>query len=92
MISTYVGALMIAGAFSFMPGRIMHDFAVGLSAMAGRSGSALLADTPTLLWPLLAGLVLARPVAQPGPYLRPLTEPQGECALQCEMAFQRPMN
>ncbi|WP_419907183.1 DUF2306 domain-containing protein [Hoeflea sp.] len=59
MISTYVGALMIAGAFSFMPGRIMHDFAVGLSAMAGRSGSALLADTPTLLWPLLAGLVLA---------------------------------
>jgi uncharacterized membrane protein len=29
MISTYVGAILIAGAFTFMPGRIMHAIFFG---------------------------------------------------------------
>jgi uncharacterized membrane protein len=29
MISIFVGALLIAGAFTFLPGRIMHTVAVG---------------------------------------------------------------
>jgi hypothetical protein len=29
MISLYVGALVIAGGFTFVPGRIMHDVAFG---------------------------------------------------------------
>ena len=29
MLMTYVGALLIAGAFAFMPGRIMHSVLVG---------------------------------------------------------------
>jgi len=29
MISIFVGALLIAGAFTFLPGRIMHDVAFG---------------------------------------------------------------
>ena len=30
MISIFVGALVIAGAFTFLPGRIMHAVAFGL--------------------------------------------------------------
>ncbi|WP_333780589.1 DUF2306 domain-containing protein [Hoeflea poritis] len=59
MISTYAGALLIAGAFSFMPGRIMHEFAVNLSAATVRSGGALLADLPLIAWPLAAALAIA---------------------------------
>ncbi len=29
MISLFVGALVIAGIFTFVPGRIMHDVAFG---------------------------------------------------------------
>ena len=29
MIGLFIGALVIAGGFTFMPGRIMHDVAVG---------------------------------------------------------------
>jgi uncharacterized membrane protein len=29
MISIFLGALVIAGAFTFLPGRIMHAVAVG---------------------------------------------------------------
>jgi len=29
MISVFVGALLIAGAFTFLPGRIMHAVAFG---------------------------------------------------------------
>jgi uncharacterized membrane protein len=29
MISIYVGALLVAGAFTFLPGRIMHAVAFG---------------------------------------------------------------
>ncbi len=29
MISMFVGALLIAGAFTFLPGRIMHAVAFG---------------------------------------------------------------
>lgn len=58
MISTYAGALMIAGAFSFMPGRIMHEFAVNMSGKAMQSGGALLAAAPVFVWPLLIGLLL----------------------------------
>lgn len=32
MISLFLGALIIAGAFTFVPGRIMHDVAFGTSS------------------------------------------------------------
>jgi uncharacterized membrane protein len=29
MISLYAGALVVAGAFTFLPGRLMHEVAFG---------------------------------------------------------------
>ncbi|MCP4315748.1 MAG: DUF2306 domain-containing protein [Hyphomicrobiales bacterium] len=60
MISTYAGALLIAGTLSFLPGRIMHEVAAGISDTAGRTTGfviATIADTPPWVWPLLAGLL-----------------------------------
>ncbi|MEM9106990.1 MAG: DUF2306 domain-containing protein [Pseudomonadota bacterium] len=54
MISTYLGALVIAGAFSFMPGRIMHDVAAN-----GVGGAVTLLNAlPPFAWLLIAGLPL----------------------------------
>lgn len=55
MRATFAGALVIAGLFSFMPGRIMHDvlFTGDNAFVAG-----MVAGTPLWVWPLLAGLIL----------------------------------
>jgi uncharacterized membrane protein len=36
MLMLFAGALVVAGAFTFMPGRIMHDVAFGTSSSHGR--------------------------------------------------------
>lgn len=57
MRSTYVGALLVAGFFTFMPGRTMHEVVFGTApAAAARRGPSLLdivAGTPVWVWPLL---------------------------------------
>ncbi|MEX3010929.1 DUF2306 domain-containing protein [Hoeflea sp. TYP-13] len=58
MISTYVGALLVAGTFSFSPGRIMHEVAAGAPGPATAFVIATVVGTPFWVWPLLAGLIL----------------------------------
>jgi uncharacterized membrane protein len=62
--SLYFGGIGIAGAFTFMPGRIMHEVVFG----AGSSGNAAAVTSsaamqvagaaPVWVWPLLAGLIV----------------------------------
>lgn len=52
MQATYVGALLIAGFFTFMPGRIMYDvFFGGLQPMAGVAvAAAIVGGGVTMAW------------------------------------------
>ncbi len=58
MISTYFGSLVIAGVFSFMPGRIMYELAAkGVDASVGAAG-ALFNVMPLFAWLPVACLPL----------------------------------
>lgn len=62
--SLYFGAIGIAGAFTLMPGRIMHDVVFGQAsrvdaealAMAGMAGQ-IAGGAPVWVWPLLIALI-----------------------------------
>ncbi len=64
MKSTYVGALLVAGAFTLAPGRIMNHVVFGTEAASARAETFplhahaptvadILAHTPIWVWPLL---------------------------------------
>ncbi len=68
MQSIFIGALLVAGALSFLPGRIMNAVLSGVDKMpapvsapstAGNGvATFIFAHTPLWVWPLLASLIL----------------------------------
>jgi uncharacterized membrane protein len=76
MRATFFGALVIAGLFTLLPGRIMN------AVVLGPGGNSMLAQTvigtPLWVWPLLAGLILLVILRSRGrtmPYWRLYTVP-----------------
>ncbi|BCH28020.1 DUF6622 family protein [Mesorhizobium sp. L-8-3] len=71
MRTTYVGALIVAGAFTLAPGRIMNEVAFGRAGSADAAGSGVAAShqgptivgivtlTPLWVWPLLLYVLYA---------------------------------